>query len=41
MAIPDNYERDDDDDDKDEKFEGGDIFVEEGVKPNTRWNNRR
>ena len=36
MAIPDNYERDDDDDDKDEKFEGGDIFVEEGVKPNTR-----
>ena len=41
MAIPNDYERDDKNDNKDENFEGGDTFVEDCGKPNTRQNNRR
>ena len=42
MVIPGDYEcNNNGDNDKDEKVEGGDIFVNEGGKPNTRGNNRR
>ena len=42
MEITDDYELDDkDDNDKDEKIEGGNIFVEEGGKPNKPQNNRK
>ena len=41
MAIPNDHERDNDNNDKDEKFEGGNIFVEDGGKPNKPKNNRK